>query len=148
MTICVGDRKLVVRLTLPGEPSPFTATLAVQIDATSPIDRVRRHILENPCGDLCLTALASVVGVSPRHLSRLFRAELGISPTAYVECARIDIARRLLEECSLPIKAISHAVGFGSTATLRRAFQRRIGVSPMDYRLRFQAAGSPEVGKD
>ncbi len=119
-----------------------------EIGATRPIDRVRFHILENPCVDLSLTALANVVGVSPRHLSRLFRAELRISPAAYVEWTRIDIARRLLEECALPIKAISHAAGFGSTATLRRASQRRIGVSPLDYRRRFLTAGSAEAKGD
>jgi len=147
MTICVGERRLVVRLTLPGEQWQIGATLAVEVDATRPIDRVRLHILENPCQDLGLAALADVVGVSPRHLSRLFRAELGISPSAYVEWTRIDIARRLLEECSLPIKAISHAVGFGSTATLRRAFQRRIGISPLDYRRRFQTL-QPQDAKE
>lgn len=148
MTSCVDGRRLVVCLTLPGEQSQINATLAVQVDATRPIDRVRLHILENPCLNLGLAALADIVGVSPRHLSRLFRAELGISPIAYVEWTRIDIARRLLEECSLPIKAISHAVGFGSTATLRRAFQRRIGVSPLEYRRRFQAAGPQDAQGD
>lgn len=148
MTICVGGHRRVIWLGLPGEQSQLSATLAVQIDTTRPIDRVRLYILENPCGDLSLAALAKVVGVSPRHLSRLFRAELGISPTAYIKAIRIDIAQRLLEECSLPIKVISHTAGFGSTATLRRAFLRRIGVSPQEYRLRFHARGPYETDED
>ena len=116
--------------------------MGAQTAATSPIDRIRLHILENPRADLSLSALADVAGVSPRHLSRLFRTERGINPTAYVELTRVDIARHLLENSAAPIKAIAFAAGFGSTTTLRRAFLRRIGVAPLQYRLRFQTAGS------
>jgi len=131
-------RRLVVFLKRPGGQSQFSAALIAQTAATGPIDRVRLHILENPRGDLGLTALAGVAGVTPRHLSRLFQAELGISPAAYVELTGIDIARGLLEGSTSPIKRIAYAAGFGSTATLRRAFLRKIGVTPVEYRLRFQ----------
>ena len=42
--------------------------------AGTPIDKARKHILENPRADLGLNALAEIAGVSPRHLSRQFRA--------------------------------------------------------------------------
>lgn len=141
-------RRLVVFLKRPGGQSQFSAALTAQTAATGPIERIRLHILEHPRGDLGLEALARVVGVSPRHLSRLFRAELGMSPAAYVELMRIDIARRLLEDSAAPIKAIAFAAGFGSTTTLRRAFLRRIGVAPLSYRLRFQTAGSGKAIDD
>jgi transcriptional regulator GlxA family with amidase domain len=131
-------RRLVVFLKRPGGQSQFSAALTAQTAATSPIDRIRLHILENPRADLGLAALARVAGVSPRHLSRLFRAKLGMSPTAYVELTRVDIARRLLEDSNAPIKTIAYAAGFGSTATLRRALLRGIGVTPREYRHRFQ----------
>jgi transcriptional regulator GlxA family with amidase domain len=135
-------RRLVVFLKRPGGQSQFSATLTAQTAATGPLDRIRLHILENPRADLGLAALAKVAGVSPRHLSRLFDAELGMSPAAYVELARIDIARRLLEDSTSPIKSIAYAAGFGSTATLRRAFVRRIHVTPLEYRRRFQTTSS------
>jgi transcriptional regulator GlxA family with amidase domain len=141
-------RRLVVFLKRPGGQSQFSAALTAQTAATSPIDRIRLHILENPRADLSLEALAAVARASPRHLSRLFRAELGINPAAYVELMRIDIARRLLEDSSAPIKAIAFAAGFGSTTTLRRAFLRRMGVAPLQYRLRFQTAGSGKAIDD
>jgi transcriptional regulator GlxA family with amidase domain len=131
-------RRLVVFLKRPGGQSQFSATLTAQTAATNPIDRIRLHILENPHAGLGLPAVARVAGVSPRHLSRLFQAELGISLAAYVELTRIDIARRLLEDSMSPLKMIAYAAGFGSTATLRRAFLRRIGVTPLEYRRRFQ----------
>jgi transcriptional regulator GlxA family with amidase domain len=141
-------RRLVVFLRRPGGQSQFSATLTAQTSATSPIDRIRLHILENPRAGLGLSAVARVAGVSPRHLSRLFRAELGISLAAYVELTRIDIARRLLEESASPIKMIAYAAGFGSTATLRRAFLRRIGVAPLQYRHRFQTTSENATGDE
>lgn len=138
-------RRLVVFLKRPGGQSQFSAVLTAQTAATGPIDRIRLHILENPRSDLHLAVLAEVAAVSPRHLSRLFHAELGITPAAYVELTRIEIARRQLEETTSSIKTIAFAAGFGSTATLRRAFLRRLNVTPQEYRFRFQTTNSSEV---
>lgn len=139
-------RRLVVFLKRPGGQSQFSDVLTAQSETTSPIDRIRLYILESPRARLGLEALAEVAGVSTRHLSRLFHGELGMNPAAYVELTRVDIARRLLEESSAPIKAIAYAAGFGSTTTLRRAFLRRIGVTPLQYRARFQTTVSGEIG--
>ena len=141
-------RRLVVFLKRPGGQSQFSAALTAETATTGPIDRIRLHILENPRADLGLTSLARAANVSSRHLSRLFHAELGMSPAAYVELTRIDIARRLLEDSTASIKAIAYAAGFGSTVTLRRAFVRRIGVTPLDYRLRFRTTASGDVSED
>lgn len=137
-------RRLVVFLKRPGGQSQFSAALAAQTAAKDPLDKVQSYILEHPRADLGLAALANVAGMSARNLVRLFRTELALSPASYVELTRIEIARGLLEDGSSPIKAIAHAAGFGSTATLRRAFLRRLGVTPAEYRSRFQTAGSGE----
>ncbi|MEC3911920.1 helix-turn-helix domain-containing protein [Sphingobium sp. CR2-8] len=135
-------RRLVVFLKRPGGQSQFSAALTAQTAATGPIDRLRLYILEHPQNQLGIDALADVARLSPRHLGRLFRTELGMTPATYVELVRIDIARRLLEDSSAPIKAVAHAAGFGSITTMRRAFLRRIHVTPLEYRLRFQTTGS------
>ncbi|MEG3181283.1 GlxA family transcriptional regulator [Sphingomonas sp. LT1P40] len=141
-------RRLVVFLKRPGGQSQFSAALTAQTATTGPIDRIRLHILENPRIALGLASLASVVGVSPRHLSRVFHDEQAKSPAAYVELTRIDIARRLLEDSAAPIKVIAYTAGFGSTTTLRRAFVRRLSVTPQEYRARFQTTGAPDARDD
>lgn len=141
-------RRLVVFLKRPGGQSQFSAALTAQSASSSPLDRIRLHILEHPRSDLGLAALASVAGLGPRQLSRLFSGELGMSAAAYVELTRLDIARHLLEDSTSPIKAIAHAAGFGSTATLRRAFLRRIGVTPLDYRQRFHSSSGSRLSND
>ena len=135
-------RRLVVFLKRPGGQSQFSAALTAQTATTRPIDRIQLHILEEPRSALGLASLAELAGLSPRQLSRLFYAELGMSPAAHVEATRVDIARRLLEESNSPIKTIAYAAGFGSTATLRRAFLRRLGITPVEYRQRFRTTGS------
>lgn len=141
-------RRLVVFLKRPGGQSQFSAALTAQAATSGPIDRVRLLVLDNPRGDLGLATLAGEIGVSPRHLSRLFHAEQGKSLGDYVERTRVDIARRLLEESPAPIKAIAFAAGFGSTTTLRRAFMRSFGITPQEYRTRFQTTGAPKAGED
>ncbi|MCA1196409.1 DJ-1/PfpI family protein [Sphingomonas sp. R647] len=141
-------RRLVVFLKRPGGQSQFSSALTAQSEATSPLDRVRLHILESPRARLDLNTLAEMAGTSPRNLSRLCQARLGVSAASYVELTRVDIARRLLEESDAPIKAIAFAAGFGSTTTLRRAFLRRIGVTPLQYRLRFQTTAGDSARED
>lgn len=135
-------RRLVVFLKRPGGQSQFSSALIAQAATTGPLDRVRLHILEHPRADLGLPALASVAGISSRQLSRLFHSELGMSQAAFVELARLDFARRLLEESASPIKAVAYTAGFRSPTTLRRAFLRRIGVTPQEYRHRFRTTAS------
>jgi transcriptional regulator GlxA family with amidase domain len=142
-------RRLVVFLKRPGGQSQFSAALTAQTATTGPIDTIRLHILENPRAHLGLAALAEVARMSPRQLSRLFHAELGMTPADYVELMRLDMARSLLQDSTSPNKMIAYAAGFGSTATLRRAFRRRIGITPAEYRHRFRttASGDERDGK-
>jgi transcriptional regulator GlxA family with amidase domain len=55
----------------------------------------------------------------------------------FVHRARLDAARRLLEDTSAPLKRIARDSGFGSVEAMRRAFLKSIGVGPADYRGRF-----------
>ena len=78
--------------------------------------------------------------MSPRNFSRAFRAEVGMTPAAWVEASRVDLAKGLLETTFAPTEAVAAECGFGTVETLRRAFARRVGVSPGQYRERFRAA--------
>jgi transcriptional regulator GlxA family with amidase domain len=75
--------------------------------------------------------------MSPRSLSRLCRERFGDSPAALVRRLRLEHARRLLEETSLPLKAVAHRSGLGDPSTLHRLFWRAFRVNPAEYRLRF-----------
>ena len=77
--------------------------------------------------------------LSIRHFTRLFREQTGSSPAAYVEHVRVETARRLLETSERSIEQVADAAGFGTPESLRRAFGRRVELSPSEYRARFGA---------
>jgi transcriptional regulator GlxA family with amidase domain len=132
-------REFVMFLKRPGGQSQFSAHLAAQTAERSVIRDVQDWILENLSQPLGVDQLADHVGMSTRNFSRAFKHETQTTPAEYVEMARIDAARRLLEESDNPLKRVAHWCGFGDPNALRRAFVRRLGVSPADYRRRFQA---------
>ena len=130
-------RGLVVHLRRPGCQSQFAAPMWTPPSPVEPIRRAQELIQAAPADDHSVETLARRVGLSARHLSRLFPAETGETPGRYVEQVRVDAARKHLESTSDGLAAIATAAGFGSAETLRRAFHRRLGISPDDYRRRF-----------
>lgn len=133
-------RELVLFLKRPGGQSQFSVQLAAQVATRSPVERVQQWIRDNPAGDLSVPELALRAAMSERNFSRVFREEAGMTPADFVEATRVDAARRLLEETNLPVQRIAAASGFGGVDAQRRAFLRRLGVRPAEYRARFRTA--------
>ena len=79
--------------------------------------------------------------MSPRHFARVFTHEIGMTPGQFVEKARVEAARRRLEESPHGLKTIAADCGFGSADTMRRAFLRTLRVAPVAYRGRFRTVG-------
>jgi AraC-type DNA-binding domain-containing proteins len=80
--------------------------------------------------------LASLCGISARHLHRQFLALTGATVASYVENARIEQAKRMLHGQEQPIKAIAQACGFAHANSFARAFRRSTGLTPLAYRQR------------
>ena len=133
-------RLMVLFLKRPGGQSQFSAHLAAQFDGDGPIGELQRWILDHLSSDLTIEALAQRVHMSPRNFVRNFEREAGAPPGVFVERARLDAARRALEDGEDQIETIARHCGFTSAEILRRLFQRRLGVSPTAYRKRFRSA--------
>jgi transcriptional regulator GlxA family with amidase domain len=106
---------------------------------TTLIQKAQEYVLANLRGRLDVDSLAHKVGMSTRNFGRVFKQELGITPADFVGAARTDAARRMLEDTSQPLQRIATACGFADVNAMRRAFTKTIGVSPNDYRSRFQS---------
>jgi transcriptional regulator GlxA family with amidase domain len=137
LALAVAQR-LVVFLKRPGGQSQFSTQLRTQMADREPLRDLQGWIIEHPGDDLSVEALARRVGMSPRNFARVFTREVGITPARYVEQARVEVARRRLEECDHPIEQVADRCGFGSGETMRRAFLRNLRVSPTNYRGRFR----------
>jgi transcriptional regulator GlxA family with amidase domain len=134
-------RNLVMFMQRPGGQSQFSAPLELRSPRTLALREVVDLVAARPALDHTATSLAALVGVTPRHLARLFQAELGISPARFVEETRLDHAKTLLD-AGHSVTGAAVAAGFGSAETMRRRFVARLGVSPSQYRARF-ATTSP-----
>ena len=67
--------------------------------------------------------LADTLGMTPRHLRRLFEQHAGASPTAVATTRRVQRAKTLLDETTLPVSAIAFAAGFASIRRFNAAFR-------------------------
>ncbi|MGH6938399.1 GlxA family transcriptional regulator [Hypericibacter sp.] len=133
-------QRLVVYLKRPGGQAQFSAALIAQSgDRTGSFDALHAWIADNLQVDLRVERLAEYAGMSPRNFARVYAARIGQTPAETVEAMRVESARRMLESDHATIKAIAGRCGFGDYERMRRAFLRRIGVSPNDYRNRFSA---------
>jgi transcriptional regulator GlxA family with amidase domain len=133
-------RDLVVFLQRPGGQSQFSAHLASQSTSHPGIRRVQDWILSHLAEPVSLAGLARRAAMSERNFRRVFCKEVGVSPLEFIESARIEAARRLLEDGDLPLKSIAGRVGFRSEQSLRKLFVKRLGTGPHDYRARFGGA--------
>ena len=137
-TALAAARWLVLFLQRPGGQAQFSAQLAAQRADRAPLRDLQAWIPDHLHEDLSIPALARRAGMSDRNFARAFRRETGMTPGAHVEAARVERARIALETGELAVEAIARQAGFGTVETMRRAFRRQVGVSPIDYRDRFR----------
>lgn len=79
---------------------------------------------------LRLPEIARSAGISQRHLERLFRDRMGVSASRFYVQLRLEKARRLLRNSSVPVYEIAVATGFSSAAHFSRAFRAQFGRPP------------------
>jgi transcriptional regulator GlxA family with amidase domain len=131
-------RWLVMFLHRPGGQTQFAAPVWVPRAERSTVRAVQNLVEAAPGGDHRLPALAAAAAMSVRHFARVFAAEVGETPGRFVERVRLESARRELETSDDTFDVIAARCGFGTAETLRRVFQRRLGVAPDFYRRRFR----------
>lgn len=130
-------RNLVLFMRRPGGQTQYSAALNVQAAATPRIRKLVAQVTADPTGDLGVPQLAERAGMTERTFSRVFHKETGLTPAAFVEIARVDRAKALLETSNWPLARIADKSGINSLDALHRAFQKRVGVTPGEYRARF-----------
>ena len=93
--------------------------------------KIMERNLEDP---VSLPEIADRVGLSQRHLDRLFRSHLGRSPKRYYLECRLQLARSLVRQTDLPIFEAALASGFSSSSYLAKCYSRQFGTTPRDER--------------
>ncbi|MFP3989628.1 DJ-1/PfpI family protein [Streptomyces sp. E11-3] len=134
-------RDLVVFLQRPGGQSQFSAASRTPTTRHPVLRPILDRIAADPAADHSPRALARQGGLSARHMTRLFKEQIGSTPAAHVEVMRLEAARILLERGE-SVTAAARRSGLGSDETLRRVFARRLGTTPSAYVARFRTTGS------
>jgi transcriptional regulator GlxA family with amidase domain len=129
--------QLVMFFRRPGGQMQFSRKGEAAPAGRAALQELQRWVAANPALDHSVASLAKRMDLSPRHFARLFRSEVGITPATWVEEARVNAARGLLELGQAAPKQVAAHCGFADADTLRRAFARHVGVTPAEYRKRF-----------
>ncbi|WP_310619525.1 GlxA family transcriptional regulator [Flexibacterium corallicola] len=133
---------LVVYMQRSGGQAQYSAPLALQSASLPALAKLSEVILLNPEQDWNVEALADCAAMSPRSLYRHFQRDLAMSPAQFVEKTRLDLAVSLLHG-GMPLQKAADRAGFGTLQNLRRAFDRRYGVTPSEYIARFPSSIRP-----
>lgn len=110
------------------------------------VDHALRWITEGAFDDDCVEHLAERLGVSGRHLRRLFARELGTTPIAVAQAQRVLLAKKMIVETTLSMTDVAIAAGFGSVRRFNDAMQRNYGRAPKTMRHTSTSNGNMTAG--
>jgi transcriptional regulator GlxA family with amidase domain len=137
VALAVAKRLLLVAQRQGGQ-SQFSPYLHAMASPEALATVIQRYVMEHLAESLSVEHLADVAGMSARNFARQFVKDTGVTPAEFVQRARIDAARNMLEGGTLALKTIAYRCGFGSAARMRLVFTQRFGVTPNQYRDSFR----------
>ncbi len=135
-------KRMLLFLRRSGQQAQFSSAPQREDKEPTPLRDISAFVRDHLDQPLPVARIARAAAMSPRTLARWCRAHLAESPAQVVRRLRLDEARRLLEETTLPLKDISARTGLGDASTLWRAFTQQLGLTPAAYRQRFTALAS------
>ncbi|MBV8502844.1 MAG: helix-turn-helix domain-containing protein [Paucibacter sp.] len=118
--------------------SAFTA-----MDAAGQLAREAARLIE--AGEDSMFAVAERLGVTDRHLRRIFAAEHGVTPLQYLQTRRLLLAKQLLTDSALPVAQVAHASGFASLRRFNAAFLAHYRLQPTALRREGGQASVPAL---
>lgn len=115
--------------------------ILIQRGNTEPpiITKAKNFIREHHAEDLSLAQVARFANISPFHFCKLFKRTTGLTFTKFLSHVRIESSKNLLINPQLRVSEVAYEVGFQSLTHFNRVFQRILGQSPTEYRLKLKS---------
>jgi transcriptional regulator GlxA family with amidase domain len=132
-------RQLVMFLVRPGAQAQYSHMLARQATTSDPLRELQVYMLENLNANLSVEVLAERIGMSSRHFARVCLREMKMNPGQFVDRLRVEAAQQMIDSSSMGLKEVADACGFGSADSMRRTFQRVLGMTAGEYAERSSA---------
>jgi len=119
--------------------------IVIQRDNAEPpmITKAKDFIREHHAEDLSLPQVAQFAHASPFHFCKLFKRVTGLTFTKFLSRVRIEKSKNLLINPQLRVSDVAYEVGFQSLTHFNRVFQRLLGQSPTEYRLKVHGSNKP-----
>lgn len=129
-------KRMVVFLKRGGDQAQFSNQLSGQSRGQH-FGTLIEWLRDNHQDAITVDTMADRMAMSVRNFGRRFTREVGITPAAYLENLRLELAKAQMEKSNRPTALIAEETGFGSVLRMRRAFQKHLGITPGQYRARF-----------
>lgn len=107
------------------------------------INEAMEFLARNSKRNISSKDVAMHIGMHRSSFCRLFKKELGVTPTAYLNLMRINASKELLSNSQLTVEKIARRVGFPNPRHFRGLFKRYVGESPKDFRRKANNLLSP-----
>lgn len=98
------------------------------------VEEVKQYITEHFRENIDRESIAAAIFITPNYLSRSFKSETGLSLREYINCLRIQEAKRLLSQTNKGVSEIAVEVGFENFSYFSTVFKKMCGMSPLSYR--------------
>jgi AraC family transcriptional regulator of adaptative response / DNA-3-methyladenine glycosylase II len=125
---------------------PELAPGNAMVDATERLAAQAASLVEDGVLDRQgVETVAARLGITPRHLRRVFQAEFGVSPIAFAQTQRLLLAKHLLADTALPVTEVALASGFASVRRFNALVRARYGLAPSALRGAVARAGGEGI---
>jgi AraC family transcriptional regulator, regulatory protein of adaptative response / DNA-3-methyladenine glycosylase II len=123
---------------------PELAPGLAPVDAEARLARLAAQRMEaDGLSNRTVAGLADSLGVTDRHLRRVFAREYGVSPIVWLQTKRLLTAKQLLTDTTLPIMQVAMYAGFGSVRRLNASFRKHYRLSPAMFRKKTETGQDP-----
>jgi transcriptional regulator GlxA family with amidase domain len=122
--------------------APFTIFSGSKMHEDKAVMHAQEFIEKNYSEKITVDDLANRCSLSRRNFERRFRKATQYSPAEYIQCLKIEAARRQLESSRYNINEVMYAVGYNDNKAFRTTFKKITGLSPLDYKNKFHAYGN------
>lgn len=129
-------REMVIYLRRDGTSRQSSIYLEHRAHMHPGVHRVQDWLVAHADGSPTIADLSRMAGMSPRNLTRVFRAATGVTLKTYMTRLRLERAASLLRASDLSVEGIASEVGFRDARQLRRLFRCRLGTNPSEWRRR------------
>lgn len=135
-------REMVVYLRRGGESAQQSIYLDYRSHLHPAVHRVQDWIIAHPDRRATIGELATWAGVSPRHLTRVFRDATGVTVNAFAQMVRLEVARGLIADAQLSVEQLAAHCGFKDARQLRRLWRQQFGQTLREARSERRASNA------